>query len=50
MVEQKLQEVLDGALSLNSEGKKYVIAVEDNKIITTVKWMDAVFFCSRYCY
>jgi len=44
MVELKLQEVLNGALSLNGDDKKYVITVEGNKIITTVKWMDAVFF------
>ena len=39
-----IQEVLKGALALNGEGKKYSVAVEDDKIITTVKWMDAVFF------
>ena len=44
MVDQKLQDVLNGALSLNGDDKKYVITVEDNKIITTVKWMDAIFF------
>ena len=43
-MEPKLQEVLQGALSLNGDDKKYVITVEDNKIITTVKWMDAVLF------
>ena len=44
MIEQKLHEVLNGVLSLNGEDKKYVISVEDNKIITTVKWMDALIF------
>ena len=39
-----IQEVLKGALALNGEDKKYSVAVEDDKIITTVKWMDAVFF------
>lgn len=39
-----IQEVLQGALALNGEDKKYVISVEDDRIITTVKWMDAVFF------
>lgn len=39
-----MQEVLQGALSLNGDDKKYVITVEGNQIITTIKWMDAVFF------
>ena len=39
-----IQEVLQGALALNGDDKKYVVAVEGNKIITTIKWMDAVFF------
>ena len=39
-----IQEVLKGALALNGDDKKYSVAVEDDKIITTVKWMDAVFF------
>lgn len=38
------QSVLQGAMSLNGSDKKYEIKVEDDKIITTVKWMDAVFF------
>ncbi len=38
------QSVLQGALNLNGPDKKYEITVEDDKIITTVKWMDAVFF------
>lgn len=44
MSEHKLQKTLNGALSLNGDDKKYIITVEDNRIITTVKWMDAVFF------
>jgi len=39
-----ISEVLSGALALNGSDKKYTITIEDNKIITTVKWMDAVFF------
>ena len=39
-----IQEVLQGALALNGDDKKYSVAVEGDKIITTVKWMDAVFF------
>lgn len=39
-----IQAVLKGALALNGDDKKYSVAVEDDKIITTVKWMDAVFF------
>ena len=39
-----IQEVLQGALALNGDDKKYSITVEGDKIITTVKWMDAVFF------
>ena len=38
------QEVLQGALALNGDDKKYVITVEGNQIITRVKWMDAVLF------
>lgn len=38
------QEVLQGALALNDKGKNYSIQVEGDKIITTIKWMDAVFF------
>ena len=39
-----IQEVLQGALALNGDDKKYSVTVEGDKIITTVKWMDAVFF------
>lgn len=39
-----IQEVLQGALALNGDEKKYSVTVEGDKIITTVKWMDAVFF------
>lgn len=39
-----IQEVLQGALALNGDDKKYSITVDGDKIITTVKWMDAVFF------
>lgn len=39
-----IQQVLQGALELNGDDKKYVVTVEGNSIITTVKWMDAVFF------
>lgn len=39
-----IQEVLQGALALNGDDKKYIVAVEGNQIITTIKWMDAVFF------
>ena len=39
-----IQEVLQGALALNGEDKKYVVTIDGDKIITTVKWMDAVFF------
>ena len=41
-----IKEVLQGVLALNGDDKKYVITTEDNKIITTVKWMDAVLFSS----
>lgn len=39
-------EILNGALSLNGDDKKYNITVDGNKIITQVKWMDAVLFTS----
>ncbi|MBR5825575.1 MAG: hypothetical protein IKY78_00670 [Clostridia bacterium] len=39
-----VQEVLNAALALNGDDKKYVITVEGNKIITRVKWMDTTFF------
>lgn len=38
------QEVLQGALSLNGNDKKYSISIEGDCIITTVKWMNAIFF------
>ena len=38
------QEVLNGALLLNGEDQEYVITVDESRIITTVKWMDAAFF------
>lgn len=37
-------EILTRALELNGDDKKYQITVEDDKIITRVKWMDATFF------
>lgn len=43
-IDMNISEVLQGALALNGEDKKYVITVEGNQIITKVKWMDAVFF------
>lgn len=39
-----IQQVLQGALALNGDDKKYVVTIEGNTIVTTVKWMDAVFF------
>ena len=44
MENQSIQQILNGALALNGDDRKYIITVEENKIITTVKWMDAVFF------
>ena len=38
------QQLFESALALNGDDKKYVITVEGDKIITRVKWMDAVFF------
>lgn len=38
------KEILDGALSLNGEDKKYSVTVDGDKIITEIKWMDAVLF------
>ena len=38
------EEIFEKALALNGDDKKYVITVEDDKIITRVKWMDANFF------
>ena len=40
----KKEEVLSKALSLNNDTKNYVVTVEEDKIITQVKWMDATFF------
>ncbi len=37
-------EIFEKALALNGDDKKYQITVEDDKIITRVKWMDATFF------
>lgn len=36
--------VLQGALKLNGDDKKYKITVDGNQIITTVRWMDATLF------
>ncbi len=44
MANLTIQQVLNGALALNGYDKKYIITVEGNKIITSVKWMDATFF------
>ena len=38
------EQLFEAALALNGDDKKYVITVEENKIVTRVKWMDAVFF------
>ena len=38
------EELFESALALNGDDKKYEITVEDNRIITRVKWMDAVLF------
>lgn len=38
------QQIFESALALNGDDKKYAITVEDNKIVTRVKWMDAVLF------
>ncbi len=38
------QQILNGALLLNGEDKDYQITVEGDRIITTVKWMNGVFF------
>ena len=38
------EQVLQAALALNGEDKKYQITVEGDTIITKVKWMDATFF------
>ncbi len=48
MEEKKMkQKVLTDVLSLNGEDKKYKISVDGNKIVTEVKWMDAVFFSPK---
>lgn len=44
MTNLTIQQVLYGALALNGNDKKYIVTVEGNNIITTVKWMDATFF------
>ncbi len=38
--------VLANAASIGGEDKNYTVTVDGNKIITEVKWMDAVFFSS----
>jgi len=38
------EQLFEEALALNGEDKKYVISIEDNKIITRIKWMDATLF------
>ncbi len=40
----KKDEILAKALGLNNPDNRYHITVEDDKIITRVKWMDATFF------
>lgn len=42
------EQLFESALALNGDDKKYIITVEDNKIITRIKWMDAVFFFHRH--
>ncbi|MBQ4528360.1 MAG: hypothetical protein II998_09840 [Clostridia bacterium] len=37
-------DVLNGALMLNGADKNYTVSVENDTIITEVKWMDATFF------
>lgn len=36
--------VIKNSLDLNGDDKKYKITIDGDKIITEVKWMDAVFF------
>ena len=38
------EELFEAALDLNGDDKKYIVSVEDNKIILRVKWKDATFF------
>lgn len=38
------KEILEGALSLNGDDKKYTVAVDGDKITMSIKWMDAVLF------
>ncbi len=38
------EEVLQGALELNGDDKKYIIRLDGDRIITEVKYMDAVLF------
>ena len=40
----KKEEILSQVLLLNDDSKNYVVTVEDDRIITQVKWMDATFF------
>lgn len=41
------EELFESALALNGDDKRYIITVENNKIITRVKWMDATLFSPR---
>lgn len=38
------QKIIQGALSLNGEDKNYIVSINQDCIITTVKWFDAVHF------
>ncbi len=38
------QNIIQGALSLNGDDKNYVITINQDCIITTVKWFDAIHF------
>lgn len=38
------KQLFEASLALNGDDKKYIITVEDDKIITRVKWMDATLF------
>ena len=37
-------DILNGALQLNGEDKKYTVTVDGDKITMEIKWMDAVLF------
>ena len=37
-------ELFQRALALNGIDKKYSVTIDDNRIITRVRWMDATFF------